>query len=203
MRVGRISPIKFISYNDVRLLLRGFSLKIVADTSSNQENFSKINRLQPFDSSDLKQLQLTKKALNDMFIDTIEDSELNDINENKNALASKSAVEVMKAMRKARKGNKVNSLELLLKLNANKSILTSSLNTKSDINDTQHSKSITTTDNTRPKKSIDEKNKRVDSLLTEDKKDVQEKKGVKILVEEYAEVLKKIDEEKKSQKKLY
>lgn len=199
VRVGRINLVKFMPYRDVKMILRYFAMKGVAQGASKENDLSKINTLQPYDDRDIKQQIKSRNALNDLVLDTIEDSNLNSM-QNGTAVSAKSQIRLMKAMRLMRKGSKVSGLDLLAKSDS-----------KSAIMNTDKT-NVSTTQKTDTKYFSDEKVQTVAKEKNIDKNDNQKKENISVIkedskketktvMEEYADLLKRLDEKKEQEKK--
>ncbi|EHL16489.1 hypothetical protein HMPREF9630_01889 [Peptoanaerobacter stomatis] len=199
MRVGRINLVKFMPYRDVKMILRYFAMKGVAQGASKENDLSKINTLQPYDDRDIKQQIKSRNALNDLVLDTIEDSNLNSM-QNGTTVSAKSQIRLMKAMRLMRKGSKVSGLDLLAKSDS-----------KSAIMNTDKT-NVSTSQKTDTKYFSDEKVQTVAKEKNIDKNDNQKKENISVIkedskketktvMEEYADLLKRLDEKKEQEKK--
>lgn len=199
VRVGRINLVKFMPYRDVKMILRYFAMKGVAQGASKENDLSKINTLQPYDDRDIKQQIKSRNALNDLVLDTIEDSNLNSM-QNGTAVSAKSQIRLMKAMRLMRKGSKVSGLDLLAKSDS-----------KSAIMNTDKT-NVSTSQKTDTKYFSDEKVQTVAKEKNIDKNDNQKKENISVIkedskketktvMEEYADLLKRLDEKKEQEKK--
>lgn len=199
VRVGRINLVKFMPYRDVKMILRYFAMKGVAQGASKENDLSKINTLQPYDDRDIKQQIKSRNALNDLVLDTIEDSNLNSM-QNGTTVSAKSQIRLMKAMRLMRKGSKVSGLDLLAKSDS-----------KSAIMNTDKT-NVSTSQKTDTKYFSDEKVQTVAKEKNIDKNDNQKKENISVIkedskketktvMEEYADLLKRLDEKKEQEKK--
>ena len=186
-------------YRDVKMILRYFAMKGVAQGASKENDLSKINTLQPYDDRDIKQQIKSRNALNDLVLDTIEDSNLNSM-QNGTAVSAKSQIRLMKAMRLMRKGSKVSGLDLLAKSDS-----------KSAIMNTDKT-NVSTSQKTDTKYFSDEKVQAVAKEKNIDKNDNQKKENISVIkedskketktvMEEYADLLKRLDEKKEQEKK--
>lgn len=186
-------------YRDVKMILRYFAMKGVAQGASKENDLSKINTLQPYDDRDIKQQIKSRNALNDLVLDTIEDSNLNSM-QNGTAVSAKSQIRLMKAMRLMRKGSKVSGLDLLAKSDS-----------KSAIMNTDKT-NVSTSQKTDTKYFSDEKVQTVAKEKNIDKNDNQKKENISVIkedskketktvMEEYADLLKRLDEKKEQEKK--
>lgn len=199
VRVGRINLVKFMPYRDVKMILRYFAMKGVAQGASKENDLSKINTLQPYDDRDIKQQIKSRNALNDLVLDAIEDSNLNSM-QNGTTVSAKSQIRLMKAMRLMRKGSKVSGLDLLAKSDS-----------KSAIMNTDKT-NVSTSQKTDTKYFSDEKVQTVAKEKNIDKNDNQKKENISVIkedskketktvMEEYADLLKRLDEKKEQEKK--
>lgn len=199
VRVGRINLVKFMPYRDVKMILRYFAMKGVAQGASKENDLSKINTLQPYDDRDIKQQIKSRNALNDLVLDTIEDSNLNSM-QNGTAVSAKSQIRLMKAMRLMRKGSKVSGLDLLAKSDSKSAIMNTdkthtTVSQKEDTKVTADEKVRLSTKEKNIDKNDNQKKENI-SVIKEDSK-----KETKTVMEEYADLLKRLDEKKEQEKK--
>lgn len=197
MRVGRITPIKFVPYRDVKMILRYFSLKGVVKASSNEKNLSDVNTLQPFDSDNLKQKAFTQKSINNMVLDSVEEKGLKNLERQGGFLSEKSKINLIKQMNKARLGSRINSLENLIKTTENASILGSKDMSSQNID---FSKNRDLVDSEYNKIDSSKNFQKEEKFLTTVGESVDDKKVAKSLIDEYAESLKKIEDRKSDER---
>lgn len=177
MRVGRVSAIRFMPYRDVRSLMRYHSIKKVAISSSNQNNLSKINTLQPYDQKDIKQQLKVSKAKNNIVLDAYEKSIL----ENEKNLNNR--IDIIKDFKKARKGSRINALKMLSDSQVNSKLFPKKLNYLEN-------KQQDNIDKT------DKKNRLQNNTLIKNNDDKKEPS----IIEKYAKQLKEITEAKNNKK---
>lgn len=177
MRVGRVSAIRFMPYRDVRPLMRYHSIKKVAISSSNQNNLSKINTLQPYDPKDIKQQLKVSKAKNNIVLDAYEKSIL----ENEKNLNNR--IDIIKDFKKARKGSRINALKMLADSQVNSKLFPK----KRNYLENKQQDNIDKTD---------KKNRLQNNTLIKNNNDKKELS----IIEKYAKQLKEITEAKNNKK---
>lgn len=194
MRVGRINSIRLMPYRDVKTLLRFFSVKGVAQGASRQNELAKINTLQPYDDSNINQKINSRNSLNNMVIDSIEKITLSELEKNNNLDSDRTKIEVIKAMRNARKGSKITALDLLAKSDIKSGLL--GIQNKIDTDDIESIKKneIILNEN---KVEIKFKKKEDETVSLKVENEGQEKS----LIEEYTKMLKEIDSKNEEEKK--
>jgi hypothetical protein len=198
VRVGRINLVKFMPYRDVRMILRYFAMKGVAQGASKENELSKINTLQPYDG-DIKQQIKSRNALNDLVLDTIEESKLSSMQDS-TVMSLKSQIGLIKEMKLIRKGSKISGLDLLAKSDSKIAIMNTD-KTHTTVSQKEDTK-VTTDEKVRlstKENNIDKNNNQKKEDITVSKED--SKKETKTVMQEYADLLKRLDEKKEQEKK--
>lgn len=138
MRVGRINPVRVMSYNSMRNMLKYYNINKIAKNANKLNKSADIATLMPADERKLKSVSDARKALNNMAIEGIKDRMLLRVKED-NILSSKSRISILKNMKEAKEGVKISSLDMLLNTTEPKSSsiknLQSLVGNKSDYTD--------------------------------------------------------------------
>lgn len=138
MRVGRINPVRVMSYNSMRNMLKYYNINKIAKNANKLNKSADIATLMPADERKLKSVSDARKSLNNMAIEGIKDRMLLRVKED-NILSSKSRISILKNMKEAKEGVKISSLDMLLNITEPKSSsiknLQSLVNNKSDYTD--------------------------------------------------------------------